>query len=128
MDYSQVKWIHLSAVTLSALGFLVRGLASLRGAAWVNGRGAKTLPHIVDTVLLLSALTMLWQTNWVLISLPWLQVKLVGLLLYIALGMVALQPRFAKSVRVAAYVAALLTISWMMSVAVTKDAWGYLAR
>jgi len=127
MDYLQIKFIHLSAVVLSGLGFFVRGVASLQGAAWVKTRVAKTVPHVVDTVLLLTALTMLWQTGFALASLPWLQVKIIGLLAYILLGMVALRPRYALSTRLAAFVAAVLTFSWMVSVAVTKDARGYLA-
>ncbi|NCP41794.1 MAG: SirB2 family protein [Rhodoferax sp.] len=127
MDYLQIKFVHMGAVTLSGLGFLIRAVASLQGAAWVKTRVAKTVPHVVDTMLLVTALTMLWQTDFALANLPWLQVKIVGLLAYILLGMVTLRPRYALSTRVGAFVAAVLTFSWMVSVAVTKDALGYLA-
>jgi len=127
MDYLQIKFVHMGAVTLSGLGFLIRAVASLQGAAWVKTRVAKTVPHVVDTMLLVRALTMLWQTDFALANLPWLQVKIVGLLAYILLGMVTLRPRYALSTRVGAFVAAVLTFSWMVSVAVTKDALGYLA-
>jgi uncharacterized membrane protein SirB2 len=58
VDYTTVKLIHQSAVTLSLAGFFVRGAASLAGAQWVRGRAARTLPHAVDTALLLSAVTL----------------------------------------------------------------------
>jgi len=55
MDYAVVKLVHQSAVTLSLAGFFLRGAASLAGARWVGSRTAKTLPHVVDSVLLMSA-------------------------------------------------------------------------
>jgi uncharacterized membrane protein SirB2 len=61
LDYATVKLVHRSAVVLSVSGFVVRGAASFTPATWVNGRAAKTLPHVVDTVLLLSALTLAWM-------------------------------------------------------------------
>ena len=58
MDYATIKLLHQSSVALSGLGFAVRGIASLRGAQWTQSRLAKSLPHVVDSVLLLSAVTL----------------------------------------------------------------------
>ena len=58
MDYLLLKTVHLSAVTLSIAGFTARGAGSLAGAAWVRGRAARTWPHVVDSVLLASALAL----------------------------------------------------------------------
>lgn len=126
MDYTAIKHLHMGAVALSATGFAARGLAALLGAAWVKGRLAKTLPHIVDTVLLLSALALAWTLGLNPLTTPWLLAKILGLLLYIALGMVALRPRFAPATRAAAWVAALLVLGWIASVAVSKNPWGFL--
>ena len=52
MDYFTIKTIHQTAVALSFAGFFARGLGSLMAASWVRGRTAKTVPHVVDTVLL----------------------------------------------------------------------------
>jgi uncharacterized membrane protein SirB2 len=121
MDYLLIKTIHQSAVLLSGLGFALRGWASLRGARWVQGRLAKTLPHGVDSVLLVSALTLLGMARLNPLQHPWLMAKIIGLLLYIALGMVALRPRFTRSTRATAWALALLLLLWMASVAVLKD-------
>jgi uncharacterized membrane protein SirB2 len=126
MDYTAIKHLHMGAVALSATGFAARGLGALSGAAWVSGRLAKTLPHIVDTVLLASALGLAWMLGLNPLATPWLLAKILGLLLYIALGMVALRPRFAPSTRVAAGLAALLVLGWIASVAVSKSPWGFL--
>jgi uncharacterized membrane protein SirB2 len=127
MDYAPIKLIHQSMVVLSGLGFAVRGIASLRGAPWVQGRLAKTLPHMVDTALLVSALTLAWLLQINPMHTPWLMAKILGLLLYIALGMVALRPQFSMAARVSAWVSALMVLCWIASVAITKSSFGFLA-
>jgi uncharacterized membrane protein SirB2 len=127
VDYLTLKLVHQGAVVLSLGGFCVRGAASLAGARWVAGRTAKTLPHVVDSVLLLSALAMAWMLRLSPAQAPWLLAKIVGLLVYIALGVVALRPGRPPAVRAAAWLGALATAGWIVSVAVTKDARGFLA-
>ena len=124
MDYFTVKLIHQSAVALSLTGFFVRGAASLSGATWVLSRMAKTLPHIIDTVLLLSALTLAWMLSLTPANAPWLMAKVVGLVAYVALGVIAMRPTRSRRVRVAAWLAAMATAGWIVSVAITKSAWG----
>ena len=127
MDYFALKLIHQIAVTLSITGFVARGAASLAGAAWVRGRLARTLPHVIDTVLLGSAVALAWLLQLNPLSTPWLGAKIVGLLAYIGLGMVALKPGRAMAVRAGAFVAALATFSWIVSVALSKTPAGWLA-
>ena len=121
MDYVVVKLVHQTAVTLSISGFFIRGAASLSGAQWVNSRAAKTLPHLVDSVLLLSALALAWMLRLTPGNAPWLLAKIVGLVVYVGLGVVALRPGRPLKVRAAAWVAALATVGWIVSVAVTKS-------
>jgi uncharacterized membrane protein SirB2 len=124
MDYLTVKLIHQSAVALSLTGFFVRGAASLSGATWVQSRLAKTLPHVIDTVLLLSALTLASMLSLTPANAPWLMAKVVGVVIYVALGVIAMRPTRSKRVRVAAWLAAMATAGWIVSVAITKSAWG----
>lgn len=127
VDYLVVKTIHQGAVALSLTGFFARGLGSLCGAAWVHGRLAKSVPHVVDTVLLASALTLAWMLRLTPMAAPWLMAKIIGLLVYIVLGMVALKPGRPRAVRATAWVAALATFGWIVSVAITKNPLGVLA-
>ena len=127
MDYFTLKTIHQGAVVLSLAGFVVRGAAALGGAAWVRGRIAKTLPHIVDTVLLVSALLLAWQLRLTPGNAPWLTAKIVGLLLYIGLGVLALRPGRPLTVRACAWLAALVVFGWIVSVALSKNPLGLLA-
>ena len=126
-DYATVKVVHQAAVVLSLTGFVARGAASLAGAPWVASRPARTLPHVVDTGLLASALTLVWMLRLTPDSAPWLASKVIGLIVYVGLGVVALRPRLALRVRAAAWVAALLTAGWIVSVAITKAPLGFFA-
>ena len=127
MDYAAVKLVHQTAVTLSIAGFFVRGAASLAGARWVQRRPARTLPHLVDTVLLLSALALAWMLRLTPDKAPWLLAKIVGLVVYVGLGVVALRPGRPLAVRAGAWVAALAVVGWVVSVAITKNPLDFLA-
>lgn len=127
IDYATVKFVHQSAVALSLTGFILRGVAGLAGAGWVGNRAAKSLPHVVDSVLLLSALTLAWKLRVTPGNAPWLLAKLVGLVVYIGLGVVAMRPGRPLAVRATAWGAALLTAGWMVSVAIMKSPMGILA-
>ena len=127
MDYATIKLIHQSAVTLSFAGFLARGVAMLRDASWPRHRIARTLPHLVDTVLIVSAIALAWMLRLTPTNAPWIAAKIGGLVLYIALGLVALRFGRTKTVRAGAWIAAMLTFAWIVSVAITKDSRGFFA-
>ncbi len=136
ISYDTLKVIHVSAVSISGCGFAVRGWGASRNQTWVRSRAARTLPHLVDTVLLLSALGMLWMVRLTPWALPWLRAKIAGLVLYIALGMIALrslrraQPAYggrSRALPLAAWLAALLVFGYIISVALTKNPRGMFA-
>ena len=127
LDYTTVKLVHQVAVALSVTGFFARGWASFASAGWVRTRAAKTVPHVVDTVLLLSALSLAWLLRLDPRDAPWLTAKIVGLVVYVALGVVALRPGRPLWVRATAWMAALATVGWIVSVAITKSPFGFFA-
>ena len=126
MDYATLKLIHETAVTVSFAGFFARGAGMLYDAGWVRHRLARTLPHLVDTVLIVSAIGLAAVLRLTPASAPWLAAKIAGLFVYIALGMVALRFATSSKVRATAWVAAMLTFAWIVSVALTKDPRGFL--
>lgn len=125
MDYATIKLIHQCAVVLSISGFAARWLGVLAGAAWVRGRVARSLPHVVDTVLLTSAVALAWTIGLNPLSVPWLTAKIVALLVYIGLGKLALRPASSRATSIAAGTLALLTVAYIVSVALTKQATGF---
>ena len=127
MDYSTIKLIHESAVALSFAGFFARGLGMLGNAAWIRHRLAKTLPHVVDTVLILSAIALAWMLRLTPTNAPWIAAKIGGLVVYIGLGLLALRFGRTKAIRASAWALAMLTFLWIVSVAIAKDPRGVFA-
>lgn len=132
MNYAILKWIHVSAVALSLCGFTARGLGAARHAAWIRHPRTRAAVHVVDTVLLASAIGMLWILHVSPLALPWLRAKIVGLILYIALGSMALgrdrsfRAGDAGRLRFACWIAALVVFAYIVSVALTKSPRGAL--
>lgn len=127
MDYATLKLVHQSAVALSLVGFFVRGVAALSGARWLRFRIARIMPVIVDTVLLVSAIGLAWTLRLSPLAAPWLLAKIIALVVYIALGVIALKPAAPLPVRAASWVAALVVFGYIASVAIAKDPRGFLA-
>lgn len=125
--YTGIKHIHLLCVALSGLGFFLRGLLMLADSSWLSRRWVKVVPHVNDTLLLLAALLLAALSGQYPFVNGWLTAKLLGLLAYIGLGVVALRPGRPKALRGAAWLAALAVFGWIVSVALTRQPAGYLA-
>lgn len=121
MSYALLKMIHVSSVILSYSLFLLRGVWLIQDSTNLRQRWIKILPHIIDTVLLTSAvfLAMTIQQNPLQDS--WLTAKVAGLLLYIALGMVAMRLGKTRRTKIIAWVAAQCVFIYIVLVAITKS-------
>ena len=119
--YNQVLTVHVSTVILSISGFIFRGILHFRGSDLVKRKWLKITPHIIDTVLIISAIILLIQNGLNLLTTPWLLAKLIALIFYIALELIAF--RFAKTtrVRMLAWSGAILLFAYICTVAVTKN-------
>lgn len=127
MSYLALKHIHITAVVLSLVLFALRGAWMVVDSPRLGARWVKVVPHVIDTVLLASALGLAATLQqWPFVH-HWLTVKVVLLVAYIALGMVALKPTRPKRIRVAAFLLALAVFLAMVSVARAHDPWGALA-
>lgn len=120
MEYLAVKHVHIASVVLSGSLFLLRGVWMLRDSGMLARRWTRILPHCIDTVLLGSALVLAAWSGQYPLAQPWLTAKLLALVAYVALGTVALKRGRTKQVRVAAFIAALAVLGYIVSVAVTK--------
>ncbi len=122
-----IKFIHVTCVLLSLAGFFIRGIWMLRDSTLLQQRWVKTTPHIVDTLLLVSAIILAVQFRFSPLEQPWLMVKIIALLVYIGAGMVALKFGRSKTVRWYAWLFGLATILYIMSVATSKSVLGWFA-
>lgn len=124
--YSIIKSLHLLCVVLSISGFVVRVYLRQRESPMMQQRWIRVLPHINDTVLLGSALSMALMSAQYPFVAPWLTAKVTGLLVYIALGVVALRGTTPR-IRLSAGVSAVAVFAWIVSVALTRHpaGWAY---
>lgn len=116
-----LKWVHIACALLSFGGFFARGVLMIKSSLLLQARAVKVVPHVVDTVLLLSALILASQWGWAALTLPWILVKLAALLIYIGLGVLALHAGRTKTLRVSAWVAAMMVFGYIVAVAITKN-------
>jgi uncharacterized membrane protein SirB2 len=120
------KFVHVSCAFLSIAGFGLRGYWMATDNPLLQHRATRVLPHIVDTLLLGSAISLLVVWRMSPLGQPWLEAKIIALLLYIGAGMVALRLGRSKRTRVSAWLLALLIAAYVLSVAYSKSALGFL--
>ena len=121
MDYASLKIVHVSCVVASYALFVVRGLWMMRESPHLQQPWVRILPHVVDTILLASAVALAVMSHQYPLANGWLTAKVAGLLIYIALGTVALKRGKTRRVRVTAWLAAQAVFVYIVAVAITRQ-------
>ncbi|GFD95804.1 SirB family protein [Alteromonas sp. KUL156] len=119
--YMMAKHLHLTAVALSILFFIFRFIWSQLDASALSKKWVKILPHIIDTVLLASAVWLCVILSQYPFVNAWLTFKLVGVVLYIVFGLFALKKAKTTLSKWAFFVAAIAVLMATAMVAVTKQ-------
>jgi len=122
-----LKWIHIACAILSISGFALRGVLMLADSPLLATRFARVAPHVVDTVLLASALWLAARIGQYPFVEGWLTAKVLALIAYIVLGALALKRARSKAQRATAFALALVAAAYLVSVALTRDPLGFLA-
>ena len=115
--YHLILYTHITCAALSIFLFTLRGIWMMRESNLLQLRVVRILPHIIDTVLLLAAIALTILINQFPLVTHWLTVKLIALIIYICLGMVALRLGKTKNQRVIAFFLALAVFGFIVSVA-----------
>jgi uncharacterized membrane protein SirB2 len=121
MSYAVVKYVHLAAVALSFSLFFLRGLWMMLDSPQLQKRWVRIVPHVNDTLLLAAGIWLAVLLRLSPVENAWLAAKLVALVVYIGLGMLALRFLRGKGRRIAAWLAALAVFGYMVAVAVSHD-------
>jgi len=124
--YTLLKSIHVTAVATTLALFVLRAIWRMRDSPRLTERWVKIAPHVVDTVLLLSAIGLAIMIENYPGTHAWLTAKVAGLVAYIVLGSIALKRGRTTAVRGVAFVAALVVFGYIVSVALTKSPRGFL--
>ncbi|MEO5660142.1 MAG: SirB2 family protein [Polaromonas sp.] len=122
MNYLAIKHLHITFAALSGSFFVLRGLWMLLDSPLLQRRWVRIVPHVVDTVLLASALVLVFRSGQYPFVQPWLTAKVLALVAYIVLGAIALKRGKTKGVRTFALFAALATFAYIVAVALTRQA------
>jgi uncharacterized membrane protein SirB2 len=111
----------MSCAWLSLCGFLLRGVWSLRESPQLRHPLARKLPIVVDSTLLLSALCLATLSSQWPVQQSWLSAKLLALIVYIILGMVALHWGRTRFQRGIGFACALLVFAYILAVATLRS-------
>lgn len=126
--YPLVKNAHVGLVLASGSLFAVRGITVLFGSTFGMCVAVRYLSYTIDTALFVAALLLLAILQLNPFVTPWLAAKIVLLLVYIALGSLALKRTRARPHRIAAFAGALLCFAMMFTIARRRDPLGFLGQ
>lgn len=85
------KHIHVWCVILSYALFITRILWKSSNSARLHNRWVKIAPHAIDTTLLITGVTMAGFLQLDLLSINWFSVKMMLLVSYIVIGILAMR-------------------------------------
>lgn len=124
MTYLSIKHLHATAAIVSIVFFIIRAFWSVNGSRLLQSGFARIAPHIIDTILLLAGLYLASVIGW---HQPWIAAKIVGLVLYIGIGTVAIKRGKTPTSRAVAAVVAVLIFAYIVGVAITKQPLAWFA-
>lgn len=126
MDYSLLKHVHFTTIAITLTLFLLRGAWMMADSPRLQARWVRIVPHVNDTLLLISGLGLAIMLGQYPLVNGWLTAKLFALILYIVLGTIALKRGRTKRTRIVAWIAALLVFGYIVAVAVTHDPFPFM--
>jgi uncharacterized membrane protein SirB2 len=121
MSYAVLKLIHVGSVIVSYAFFFLRGVWLMQDSEKLRQRWVKILPHIVDTILLTSAIILAMTIQQNPLDNSWLTAKVAGLILYIGLGMIAIRFGKTRRTKIMAWTAAQCVFIYIVLIALTKS-------
>ena len=125
--YPQIKQFHIFIALLSGSLFAVRGAFALAGARWPRALPVKWLSYAIDTSLLTAAMMLLTILPWAMFANGWLITKVVFIVAYVVLGVLAMRPHRTRRARALYYAAALLAFAAIYGIARAHHPLAWLA-
>ncbi len=124
--YPAIRLFHISCVLLSGSLFFLRGCLMLGGSAHANHPLMRWLSYAIDSALLTAALMLVTLLHQYPFQLAWLTVKVLLLVVYVLLGIMALRRARTYRGRAASFAAAVAVYLFIVSVARSHDSLGLL--
>jgi uncharacterized membrane protein SirB2 len=115
-----LKTFHIALAYITVIGFVLRGIWAIADSELSSLRWAKITPHVVDTLLLSLGIAMAISLQ-ISPTQDWLTAKIIALLSYIGFGVVTMRAKY-RPLKIAAFVLALTSVVYLISVAFTRKA------
>lgn len=126
--YSVIRAVHIGAVAFSGLLFFVRGLLlNVFGVVAAMAGPVRWLSYVVDTILLLAAVSLTVIVRQFPLVDGWLTAKVLLLVVYIGLGSFALKRGRTRRARTLCWIAALAVFLMIVGIALTHNPLGPFA-
>ncbi len=118
-----LKQAHVMLAYLTAAGFVVRLALSWASSSLLAQKWLRIAPHVVDTLLLALGVALAVSLSVSPVE-GWLGAKLVALIAYIALGVVAMRTPNGTA-KALAGVGALAALGYLFLVAFSRNPWPF---
>lgn len=126
--YSVIRAVHIGAVAFSGLLFFVRGLLlNVFGVVAAMAAPVRWLSYVIDTVLLLAAVSLTVIVRQFPLVDGWLTAKVLLLVVYIGLGSFALKRGRTRRARTLCWIAAVAVFLMIVGIALTHHPLGPFA-
>jgi len=114
-----IKIFHLIFILLSISSFVGRIYLAEKRPEMLEQKWIKIGPHVINSLLLITGFTLVFQGSWLSAEYGWIIAKLIALVAYVGLGIVAIKSQ--GELRWKAFAGALACFVYIAVVAVTKN-------
>jgi uncharacterized membrane protein SirB2 len=121
VDYLTLKALHVGSVAATYSLFVLRGVWMIAQSPLLARTWVRVVPHVIDSILLASAIALAVLLRQNPLVAHWLAAKIVGLVIYIGFGTIALKRARSKRIRIAAWIAAQAVFGYIVAVALTRS-------
>lgn len=128
MSYMALKHAHMMFALISIVLFMLRAWIAVPSPARIKSKVLKVLPHIIDTLLLILGIWLAVMMKYnPLGNSPWLAAKIIGVVLYIIVGTIAIKRGKTAQQRLIATIASIAIFAYIYGAAVAKSPLSWLA-
>lgn len=115
------RTIHIAFAVLTIISFTLRGMWMLMDSPLLLSKPARIVPHIIDTLLLLSGIVLVINYTSYTHGYGWLLAKLAAIILYIVTGAIALKYGKTRMIRIIALIISYCLLVIIVSLALTRS-------
>ena len=119
--YLVLRSTHMACALATVSLFVYRGIWILRHTGVARPRWMRIVPHGIDTLLLASAIGLVYSTAQYPGEQAWLNAKILALLLYIAFGLMAFRFASHPGTRLVCWLLGIATVCYIVMVATTRS-------